>query len=317
MARFHIRKQRERRGFSLIEILVVVAVIGILVALLIPAVQAAREAARRAECINHLKQFGLALHAYSATHHVFPSGLGEDMRYSLHVMLLPSLEQRPVYDAFNMSFRAVDQSYPGPNATALYSRIGLLTCPSDPESNPPMTSYAGCLGDHRSPYVRGGNGVFVARPIGPHQITDGLSSTVAMSEFLVGRHDEVERLRSIYLPNDFRGPAQDLVQFRIRCRALDRMVPTLLQIKGRLWTHGLREHTLYDHTMTANQPSCNNTVSSPDVAGSTTATSNHNNGVNGLFADGHVKFLTDGIDPRVWGALGTRNGGEIVEATTY
>src|SRR5690348_5731808 len=91
--------RRSRRGFTLVELLVVIAIIGILVGLLLPAVQAAREAARRMQCSNNLKQIGLALHNYAATHRVFPFGKGPSYpgspvyaRWSQHALMLPFLE---------------------------------------------------------------------------------------------------------------------------------------------------------------------------------------------------------------------------------
>ena len=99
-----------RRGITLIELLLVVAIIGILIALLLPAVQAAREAARRASCANHLKQIGLAINNYESAHKVFPPGARWDRhspegkrkrRGSILVFLLPYVEQETLYDAFD------------------------------------------------------------------------------------------------------------------------------------------------------------------------------------------------------------------------
>ncbi|MGC8641788.1 MAG: DUF1559 domain-containing protein [Isosphaeraceae bacterium] len=298
------------RGFTLVECLVVFAVIGILLSLLLPAVQSAREAARRNQCQCNLKQFGLALQEYASVYGVMPSGLGGEKHYSLHVALLPYYEQAPLYNAFNMSVFAADVSSPGPNSTAVYARLGILTCPSDPYSVSPMTNYAGNLGDNRAAYKP--NGVFEGPPVGFQQITDGASMTAAMSEFLVGRPERVERLRSVFWPADFAtGPPLDLRQFSTRCFNLTGMIPAQ-NIKGRLWTLGLREFTLYDHTLPINQPTCTSTVHSTEVAGSTTATSLHPGGADCLFADGHVRFLSQEIDPSVWRALGTRNGGEVI-----
>src|SRR6476646_2853430 len=98
-----------RRGFTLIELLVVIAIIGVLIALLLPAVQMAREAARRAQCTNNLKQIGLALHNYHSTMHVFPPGRFNTHRavmgncWGLYSQILPQLEQQALHDSFNFS----------------------------------------------------------------------------------------------------------------------------------------------------------------------------------------------------------------------
>src|SRR3954469_12186800 len=101
-----------RRGFTLIELLVVIAIIGVLIALLLPAVQQAREAGRRTQCLNNLKQIGIALHNYHDAHQVFPFGKGLDYRqtlpaapvyprWSVHSMLLPYVERGDFYATIN------------------------------------------------------------------------------------------------------------------------------------------------------------------------------------------------------------------------
>src|SRR5436305_11412170 len=98
---------RPRRGFTLIELLVVIAIIGLLIALLLPAVQAAREASRRSQCSNNLHQIGVALHTYASTHGLFPPGrinshiAGWGQCWGAYAQLLPFMEQQPVYNAFN------------------------------------------------------------------------------------------------------------------------------------------------------------------------------------------------------------------------
>jgi prepilin-type N-terminal cleavage/methylation domain-containing protein/prepilin-type processing-associated H-X9-DG protein len=154
-----------RKGFTLIELLVVIAIIAVLIALLLPAVQSAREAARRAQCINNLKQLGLAVHNYHSTNNCLPpenmflgpgsngsgAGNGWGWNASWMVTLLPNLEQAPLYNAYNFLWGA-DQAV---NTTVTYNPVVSFLCPSEPlkqKPNPPWapTNY---VGNHGGPAV--------------------------------------------------------------------------------------------------------------------------------------------------------------------
>jgi prepilin-type N-terminal cleavage/methylation domain-containing protein len=136
----HTRSSRV--AFTLVELLVVIAIIGVLVALLLPAVQSAREAARRAQCLNHLKQLGLAIHNYEGTHKILPPAIqfwnGDDattsdnLRANWIIMILPFMEQQPLYEAFDFSVPISHSSTPpSRNQIARGTKVANLLCPTD------------------------------------------------------------------------------------------------------------------------------------------------------------------------------------------
>jgi len=125
-----LRRVRSKHGFTLIELLVVIAIIAVLIALLLPAVQSAREAARRAQCVNNLKQMGIAIYSYHDQTNAYPPGAiggnwgGSQM--SWRVFILPQMEQNPAYNALNFSIGETPQ-----NATVYYTSFPTFLCPSD------------------------------------------------------------------------------------------------------------------------------------------------------------------------------------------
>src|SRR5262245_51249501 len=132
--RWKMRPARDRRGFTLIELLVVIAIIAVLIALLLPAVQSAREATRRIQCTNNLKQLGLAMHQYHESLNALPFG---DLTYSWadfssNTMLLPYLEQGSLYNSINFSAQLLPANPGCPeNTTAQYATLSVMNCPSD------------------------------------------------------------------------------------------------------------------------------------------------------------------------------------------
>lgn len=194
------------RGFTLIELLVVIAVIGIMLALLLSAVQATREAARKTTCKNHLKQIGLALHAYHNTHRSLPTGCIEwrgyaapptHRQFAWSAFLLPFLEQQPLHDRIDFSFpfdSAVNQS-------AAQTRVAVYECPTAPVKYlvRGKTDYGGLYGERivdRDP----DDGCFLYdKSIAFRNIRDGLSNTLAIAEDVGGPDSQWINGRNVFV----------------------------------------------------------------------------------------------------------------------
>ncbi len=156
-------KTRERRGFTLIELLVVIAIIAVLISLLLPAVQSAREAARRAQCVNNLKQIGLAMHNYHSSVDKFPQGMSQSLtgtgcnyagwgEWSAQAEMLSYLEQAPIYSAINWSFGMQYGYGAAANLTASTRLINAFLCPSDSQAG-----FGGAPSSSETQYAGWGN----------------------------------------------------------------------------------------------------------------------------------------------------------------
>lgn len=302
-----------QRGFTLIEVLVVLAVIGLLVALLLPAVQSARAAARRAQCIHSLKQLGLGLAGHESARGHFPQLLNRENGFSVHSEVLRYIECGNLYNSINFSVSPSSAS----NLTSKNTNLALFLCPADrgQEGGSGWTNYACNAGYNFQQFQW--NGAFTPpdeRPTTAASFTDGLSNTVAVSEWIIGPilNGRIDLLGSTFhTPSPLIEP-QQFGQFVQTCQFIDQgYTGQVDNFKGILWIEGNLGYTNYNHNLTPNQRTCTNSGFVRE--GAWTAASRHPGGVNAVFADGHVSFVKETIAAGIWRAYSTRAGNEVVE----
>jgi prepilin-type N-terminal cleavage/methylation domain-containing protein len=301
-----------RQAFTLIELLVVIAIIGLLVALLLPAVQNAREAARRTQCRNNLKQLGLALHNYHDQCNRLPPGVirrvsaacpdplascgADTSNVSWRAHLLPMLDQGPLFAKINF------QQEPWsilPNSELEQAVVPGFVCPSDPNGNrggaTAPTSYVGSMGssdilsDCTSSIFCLNSGVRF------RDVVDGLSNTMGIAECLIER--------------PFISAGSSASEYSL-CMAGTSMIAPTATGRGGRWLIGwdMREWS-YNTRRGPNSPMVDCRQSSP--IGSYAARSSHSGGVQILLLDGAVRFASDSINIQIWSGLGTRAGNEV------
>ncbi len=270
-----IRHSPSRAAFTLVELLVVIAIIGILVALLMPAVQAAREAARRVQCSNNLKQLGLACHTYQTSNGAFPPGHTDfgGNEHSWCTLILPFLEQQALYDKVDFTVKWNHAN----NRLVKEFNLAAQLCPSSDHKDPGQGDYGGINGPRGLPGLPGGwrygesyaagvliatggtrDGVWNSAPISAALIRDGLSNTLIIAED-AGRTDS-----------------------------------------ARFWVNA---HQTYVQHGLINKSRSNEIFS------------DHPGGAMAAFADGHVQFLKETLDMTVIDAIGTRDRGEQVDTS--
>ena len=309
------------RAFTVVELLVVIAIISILIALLLPAVQAARGSARRAACMNNLRQIGLATTVYEVHWKGFPPAYSGQVlvnyslatNFSVHSVILPYLEQVPLFDSINFSlpFSKTVPIHPG-NRTTASTVIATFLCPSDPHAaGSPVApnSYRGNVGPALFGPQRGAGAFVPDRPCPVSEYTDGLSNTVLFSEkpigSSVGRDDftgwtPAARPRPT-TPDAWLAVCSDLDPAR-RDRSRND--------SGWSWMRGGALTTLFTSVGGPNStiPDCGSVTAFGE--GHFAARSYHPAGVNTIHADGSGHWRSSSIALPVWRALCTRNQGD-------
>ncbi len=337
------RTCRSRRAFTLVELLVVIAIIGILVALLLPAIQAAREAARRTQCNNNLKQFGVALHNYHDVNKSFvymkggTAGYGHSSRYDGNyyrrsgvVSLLPYMEQKALSDIIEGGDQTttppvhIGGAAPWSGWGGYNQTIASFRCPSDPGINPAkgVISYAFCQGDYLGVDAATGrdgrdhNGMFAALDTyGFRDCIDGSSNTIAFSERVMASFG----INGKASPRIVEGTLTSVAAITTNpgaCLASTATInngthyTTWALVKGKFsstWCDGQPENVAFNTVLAPNAPSCtnNNNGNSDSDVSVLSASSFHPGGVHCLLVDGSVRFVTNSIDT---GNLGVTTG---------
>jgi len=309
-----------RRGVTLIELLVVIAILGLLVGLLLPAVQAAREAARRIQCRANLKQIGLGLHNYYAVHQMFPparltTGRGWSAnRYSGFLFLLPYIEQNACYNHFNMSFANIEApDFPTvENRTSRNTKIAVYLCPSEGSADN-FCSYRfnkGVFGATASSPFDGPFGIGILPT--EAAIRDGLSNTAFVSERIAGsgvaaRRAYVGDIKTPVASGQTWDSDASFIPYCTVAPAASWEVRS-----GRYWLFDGMFYTDYNHNGSPNDErlSCNGGPVSGGSFGLHPPRSFHPGAVNLLWGDGHVTSVADAINRRVWSAAGTSSGSD-------
>lgn len=324
---------RARKAFTLIELLVVIAIIAILIALLLPAVQQAREAARRTQCKNNMKQMGLAIHNYHDVYKAIPfSATNRDgspggnpnrfRRFSGHLAMLPFIDQAPLYNqTFSYLEGGTTDGTPwNNNVPAVTARLPYLLCPSDSSSDidarKAKTNYMFSLGDsgwdHNPEWAgnggRGNRGFFKAiKGDGQNgyrqfrDVTDGLSNTIAMGERITAKNGGTRINEGASTTTVASGGRNDpsLCAAAVGAGGVYTNVGNGggARLAGVRAFDGAPVFTGVTTVLAPNSASCKNgNNGSHNVDGVFTMTSHHVGGAQVLMGDGAVRFISENID---------------------
>ncbi len=284
-----------RGGFTLIELLVVIAIIAVLIALLLPAVQQAREAARRTQCKNSLCQVGLAIHNYEMAHNVLPPGSvnptgpirSEPSGYHMSwaVQILPYIEQQNIFRMVDFTVGAYDPK----NETVRRLVIPTYLCPSDGHYSPGLhpsapSNFAAVHHDEEAPIDHGNHGTFVLNIAVPlDSVTDGTSSTLFIGEKVLLREPQAEE------------------------RGWMSGTRSTLRNGGEKINHNL---SAVRHQFPFNTHEQNALPITPEYVGG--FSSLHTGGAHFMVGDGSVRFINEGVNKVVYRRLTNRSDGEPV-----
>ena len=338
-----VAQQPRRKGFTLIELLVVIAILGILVALLLPAVQGAREAARRSTCQNNLRQLGLAMHNFESGRRFFPPGGSTTgmavgtAPWSFQALVLPFLEEGNVFGKIDFSRPYGEQStaiFPSGSVATL--KVDVLLCPSDRNVRPRVNRTTGVPEHYPLSYGTNSGRFLVYDPItkadgggafalnsrfGHGAIADGLSKTLAMAEVkaFTPRYHDTSQPSSPTPPT-----TPEAVRSVLGGGAWDREFGHTEWVCGRAIHTGFtttfppntvvgekRDGQTFDIDVSTVRE--NATASTPTYA-VVTSRSYHIGIVNAAMMDGTVRAFSSDTDADVWAALGSRAGGEAAAA---
>jgi prepilin-type N-terminal cleavage/methylation domain-containing protein/prepilin-type processing-associated H-X9-DG protein len=288
--------RRARHGFTLVELLVVIAVIGVLVALLLPAVQTAREAARRMQCTNHLKQIALAVHNYELTYQAYPpaainwSTSGHPNHNGL-VFLLPYLEQGSLQDTYRMDVAWNHAS----NKAAIETELSVVRCPSTPRIAKYTSDYFAC-----TQFFENGPAQKACKTKGIHpgswegflqqQTKAQYRDTIAHSDIRDGHSNTWLYFEDAGRPGKFNASKKQIAP------------PDLASMNGR-WADARGYFNVHNFCGSLQMMNCGN---QDEIF------SFHVGGCNFAFGDGSVRFENEAMSPQLFVALFTRAGGDIV-----